>query len=136
MLGFLPGSTLTIVCPQGVLFRGQPEVEDETDEFDDSPEIALDCGYPASSLKERVYALSGPDGAPERCGILIYTAAPHLDSTHRVDSLRCEGSDAIGAKRTCQERRERVDLTKMTHLRHGMTKFAVMQNAVFPTTVW
>ncbi len=37
-------------------------------------EIALDCGYPASSLKERVYALSGPDGAPERCGILIYTA--------------------------------------------------------------
>src|SRR5580693_5217200 len=40
--------------------------------------------------------------------------APHLDSTHRVDSLRCEGSDAIGAKRTCRERRERVDLTKMT----------------------
>ena len=32
---------------------------------------------------------------------------------HRVDSLRCEGSDAIGAKRTCRERRERVDLTKM-----------------------
>jgi hypothetical protein len=34
---------------------------------------------------------------------------------HRVDSLRCEGSDAIGAKRTCRERWERVDLTKMTH---------------------
>jgi hypothetical protein len=32
---------------------------------------------------------------------------------HRVDSLRCEGSDAIGAKRTCRERRERVDLTKI-----------------------
>ena len=32
---------------------------------------------------------------------------------HRVESLRCEGSDAIGAKRTCRERRERVDLTKM-----------------------
>jgi len=27
-------------------------------------EIALDCGYPASSLKERVYALSGPTAAP------------------------------------------------------------------------
>jgi hypothetical protein len=27
---------------------------------------------------------------------------------HRVDSLRCESSDAIGAKRTCRERRERV----------------------------
>ena len=25
-------------------------------------EIALECGYPASSLKERVYALSGPRG--------------------------------------------------------------------------
>jgi type I restriction enzyme M protein len=24
-----------IVCPQGVLFRGQPEVEEETGEFDD-----------------------------------------------------------------------------------------------------
>ena len=39
-------------------------------------EIALDCGYPASSLKERVYALAEP-GSPQqatRCGILIYTA--------------------------------------------------------------
>jgi len=31
-----------------------------------------------------------------------------------VESLRCEVSDAIGAKRTCRERRERVALTKMT----------------------
>ena len=39
-------------------------------------EIALDCGYPASSLKERVYALSSPTagGVWDRCGILIYTA--------------------------------------------------------------
>src|SRR5258708_20689742 len=37
---------------------------------------------------------------------------------HRVDSPRCESSDAIGAKRTCRERRERVDLTKMTPSRH------------------
>lgn len=40
-------------------------------------EIALDCGYPASSLKERVYALAEP-GSPQnvsRCGILIYTAS-------------------------------------------------------------
>jgi hypothetical protein len=40
-------------------------------------QIALDCGYPASSLKERIYAISGSrGGAPERCGILIYTASP------------------------------------------------------------
>jgi Domain of unknown function (DUF1998) len=44
-------------------------------------EIALDCGYPASSLKERVYALSGPGGAPERCGILIYTATAGAQGT-------------------------------------------------------
>ena len=39
---------------------------------------------------------------------------------HRVDSLRCEGSDAIGAKRTCRERPERIDLTKMTLKRHWL----------------
>ena len=39
-------------------------------------EIALDCGYPASSLKERVYALSDPanPAVATRCGILLYTA--------------------------------------------------------------
>jgi hypothetical protein len=39
-------------------------------------EIALDCGYPASSLKERVYALTDPTERHRatRCGILIYTA--------------------------------------------------------------
>jgi hypothetical protein len=44
-------------------------------------EIALDCGYPASSLKERVYALPGADGLPERCGILIYTATAGAQGT-------------------------------------------------------
>jgi hypothetical protein len=44
-------------------------------------EIALDCGYPSSSLRERVYALPGPDGAPARCGILIYTATAGAQGT-------------------------------------------------------
>lgn len=46
-------------------------------------EIALDCGYPASSLKERVYALSAQKGAGEidRCGILIYTASSGAQGT-------------------------------------------------------
>jgi hypothetical protein len=45
-------------------------------------EIALDCGYPASSLKERVYALANP-GNPvaDRCGILIYAASPGAQGT-------------------------------------------------------
>ena len=37
--------------------------------------IALDCGYPASSLRERVYA------APGRYGILIYTGSSDAEGT-------------------------------------------------------
>jgi hypothetical protein len=45
-------------------------------------EIALDCGYPASSLKERVYALSSNSvDPPDRCGILIYTATAGVQGT-------------------------------------------------------
>ena len=44
-------------------------------------EIALDCGYPSSSLKERVYALPGSAGAPDRFGILIYTATAGAQGT-------------------------------------------------------
>jgi Domain of unknown function (DUF1998) len=46
-------------------------------------EIALDCGYPASSLKERVYALSGSrtGGDIDRCGVLIYTASAGAQGT-------------------------------------------------------
>jgi hypothetical protein len=46
-------------------------------------EIALECGYPASSLKERVYALSGARGGGDfdRCGVLIYTASPGAQGT-------------------------------------------------------
>jgi hypothetical protein len=45
-------------------------------------EIALDCGYPASSLKERIYVLSStPGGQPDRCGILIYTATAGAQGT-------------------------------------------------------
>jgi Domain of unknown function (DUF1998) len=45
-------------------------------------EIALDCGYPASSLKERVYALPpAVKGGPVRCGLLIYTATAGTQGT-------------------------------------------------------
>jgi hypothetical protein len=38
-------------------------------------EIALDCGYPASALSERIYALpSAVPDEPARVGLLIYTA--------------------------------------------------------------
>jgi hypothetical protein len=36
--------------------------------------VAIDCGYPASALKERIYVLPRVAGQPIQCGILIYTA--------------------------------------------------------------
>jgi hypothetical protein len=44
-------------------------------------EIALDCGYPASSLEERVYSLSSPEDGADRYGILIYTATAGAQGT-------------------------------------------------------
>ena len=45
-------------------------------------EIALDCGYPASALKERIYALPpAAQGGPLRCGLLIYTATAGTQGT-------------------------------------------------------
>jgi hypothetical protein len=42
-------------------------------------ELALECGYPLSSLKERIYS-SGP-GQPDRFGILIYTSTAGSQGT-------------------------------------------------------
>ena len=42
-------------------------------------ELALECGYNAASIRERIYA-SDDEGAP-MAGILIYTAAADSDGT-------------------------------------------------------
>jgi len=42
-------------------------------------ELALECGYGASSIRERIYA-ARPD-APAMAGILLYTAAPDSEGT-------------------------------------------------------
>jgi hypothetical protein len=55
-------------------------------------------------------------GQTRRIAILLHCICRFM--AHRIESLRSEGSDAIGAKRTCRERRERVDLTKMTLSSH------------------
>ena len=55
---------------------------------------------------------------------------------HHVESLRCEGSDAIGAKRTCRERRERVDLTKMTPTGQSVVNFAVVHNGHLDVVIY
>ena len=43
--------------------------------------LPLDCGYPASSLKERVHALKAPSGSYDRRGIPIYTASTGAQGT-------------------------------------------------------
>ncbi|WP_270934136.1 DUF1998 domain-containing protein [Falsiroseomonas oryzae] len=44
-------------------------------------EVALDCGYPASSLKERIYVPPrGPNEKPQ-AGILVYTASAGMQGT-------------------------------------------------------
>ncbi len=39
--------------------------------------LAMRCGYPASSIRERIYA----DGAGDRFGILLFTGSPDADGT-------------------------------------------------------
>jgi hypothetical protein len=43
--------------------------------------ISLDCGYPASSLRERIYALSSDLGQEQRYGILIFTVSSYAEGT-------------------------------------------------------
>lgn len=42
-------------------------------------ELALECGYNAASIRERIYAKS--DGDSPMAGVLLYTAAPDSDGT-------------------------------------------------------
>ena len=43
--------------------------------------ISLDCGYPASSLRERIYALPAEGSLPDRYGILILTSSSDAEGT-------------------------------------------------------
>lgn len=43
--------------------------------------LSLECGYPASSLRERIYALGSADGKSGNYGILIYTASSDAEGT-------------------------------------------------------
>ncbi len=44
-------------------------------------ELALECGYNAASLRERIYSDDGKKGADPMAGILIYTAAADSEGT-------------------------------------------------------
>ena len=44
-------------------------------------ELALECGYTASSIRERLYATSAADEGEPMAGVLLYTAAPDSEGT-------------------------------------------------------
>jgi hypothetical protein len=44
-------------------------------------ELALECGYSAASIRERIYAREATDTAPAMAGVLLYTAAPDSEGT-------------------------------------------------------
>ena len=43
--------------------------------------MALDCGYSAASIRERIYSSDGDAGEAPMAGILLYTAAPDAEGT-------------------------------------------------------
>ena len=49
-------------------------------------EVALDCGYPASALKERLYVPPRVPGQPTQCGVLIYPPLPAIRERWVVSS--------------------------------------------------
>lgn len=44
-------------------------------------QLALECGYTAASLRERIYSRNPGSSKPEMAGVLIYTAAPDSEGT-------------------------------------------------------
>ena len=44
-------------------------------------EFALECGYAAASIRERVYAREESDGLEPMAGVLLYTSAPDSEGT-------------------------------------------------------
>jgi hypothetical protein len=69
-------------------------------------EVAIDCGYPASALKERICVLPRLPGDAIRCGVLIYTASAGNQGTqgglvevaHRFSRIL---KSALGRARLC-----------------------------------
>jgi hypothetical protein len=70
-------------------------------------QLAVECGYTAASIRERIYARSPEDGDP-MAGVLIYTAAPDSEGTlgglvslGEPDTLGRHLDQALDAVRLC-----------------------------------
>jgi hypothetical protein len=74
-----------------------------------SPECCCDARLRMSTTALGLIYVAGV-----RPNMLVWT--PGIEPRRGRKAVKAR--DAIGAKRTCRERRERVDLTKMTHNGH------------------
>ena len=93
------------------------------------PKQIAHATQPAMRSPDKERRPPGLGARPRRRGhrVSLTSAVYCCICSRPVLSLRCEGSDAIGAKRTCRERRKRVDLTKMTRKRHGRLRISAVQ---------
>lgn len=60
--------------------------------------ISLECGYPASSLRERIYAMPAPLGGARRYGVLIYTGSSDAEGI-RTKEKTFECRQGVGQTR-------------------------------------
>jgi hypothetical protein len=68
--------------------------------------ISLDCGYPSSSLRERIYAHYGATPAEDRFGVLLYTSSSDAEGTlgglvEAARDLRRHTRNALDVGRLC-----------------------------------
>jgi hypothetical protein len=71
-------------------------------------EVALECGYSAASVRERICSRGAYGDKPRMAGTLIYTAAPDSEGTlgglvslGQPDTLGCLLDRALEAMRLC-----------------------------------
>lgn len=71
-------------------------------------QIAIECGYAAASIRERIYSSPGGEGRAEMAGILLYTAASDSEGTlgglvslGEPDALSFHIGEALRAAELC-----------------------------------
>lgn len=55
--------------------------------------ISLECGYPATAIRERIYCFHGDHESDQRAGILLYTGTPGTEGT--LGGLVAAGRDIV-----------------------------------------